>query len=276
MKVIKNINNNVSLCIDSKGRELIAFGKGIGFQKPPYELPLSKIERTFYNVLPDQLALFEQIPEEIFDVTMFIVDMATEKLKAQLNPNITFVLADHINFAIQRHKQGLKVRMPNATMLEADYPIEFEIGKQGVALIRKKLKIGLSADEQISIALHLINAESIPAELNQTTLNREKITEDILMIIEEQFQLSIPRSSFNTQRFVTHLNYLLGRIESNQKVESSNEKLFVSVKQEYPQSYQCAMKIEEYLKKNMGYPASNEEILYLMLHINRLTAREQI
>lgn len=276
MKVIKNINNNVSLCIDSKGRELIAFGKGIGFQKPPYELPLSKIERTFYNVLPDQLALFEQIPEEIFDVTMFIVDMATEKLKAQLNPNITFVLADHINFAIQRHKQGLKVRMPNATMLEADYPIEFEIGKQGVDLIRKKLKIGLSADEQISIALHLINAESIPAELNQTTLNREKITEDILMIIEEQFQLSIPRSSFNTQRFVTHLNYLLGRIESNQKVESSNEKLFVSVKQEYPQSYQCAMKIEEYLKKNMGYPASNEEILYLMLHINRLTAREQI
>lgn len=276
MKVIKNINNNVSLCIDSKGRELIAFGKGIGFQKPPYELPLSKIERTFYNVLPDQLALFEQIPEEIFDVTMFIVDMATEKLKAQLNPNITFVLADHINFAIQRHKQGLKVRMPNATMLEADYPIEFEIGKQGVALIRKKLKIGLSADEQISIALHLINAESIPAELNQTTLNREKITEDILMVIEEQFQLSIPRSSFNTQRFVTHLNYLLGRIESNQKVESSNEKLFVSVKQEYPQSYQCAMKIEEYLKKNMGYLASNEEILYLMLHINRLTAREQI
>ncbi len=276
MKVIKNINNNVSLCIDSKGRELIAFGKGIGFQKPPYELPLSKIECTFYNVLPDQLALFEQIPEEIFDVTIFIVDMATEKLKAQLNPNITFVLADHINFAIQRHKQGLKVRMPNATMLEADYPIEFEIGKQGVALIRKKLKIGLSADEQISIALHLINAESIPAELNQTTLNREKITEDILMIIEEQFQLSIPRSSFNTQRFVTHLNYLLGRIESNQKVESSNEKLFVSVKQEYPQSYQCAMKIEEYLKKNMGYPASNEEILYLMLHINRLTAREQI
>ena len=96
------------------------------------------------------------------------------------------------------------------------------------------------------------------------------------MIIEEQFQLSIPRSSFNTQRFVTHLNYLLGRIESNQKVESSNEKLFVSVKQEYPQSYQCAMKIEEYLKKNMGYLASNEEILYLMLHINRLTAREQI
>lgn len=276
MKVIKNINNNVSLCIDSKGRELIAFGKGIGFQKPPYELPLRKIERTFYNVLPDQLALFEQIPEEIFDVTMFIVDMATEKLKAQLNPNITFVLADHINFAIQRHKQGLKVRMPNATMLEVDYPIEFEIGKQGVALIRKKLKIGLSADEQISIALHLINAESIPAELNQTTLNREKITEDILMIIEEQFQLSIPRSSFNTQRFVTHLNYLLGRIESNQKVESSNEKLFVSVKQEYPQSYQCAMKIEEYLKKNMGYLASNEEILYLMLHINRLTAREQI
>ena len=31
MKVIKSINNNVSHCVDSKGREVVAFGKGIGF-----------------------------------------------------------------------------------------------------------------------------------------------------------------------------------------------------------------------------------------------------
>ena len=43
MKVIKNINNNVSICVDDNNREVIAFGKGIGFKKPPYELELSQI-----------------------------------------------------------------------------------------------------------------------------------------------------------------------------------------------------------------------------------------
>lgn len=46
MKVIKNINNNVSICVDDNNREVIAFGKGIGFKKPPYELELSQIDRT--------------------------------------------------------------------------------------------------------------------------------------------------------------------------------------------------------------------------------------
>ena len=38
MKVIKKINNNVALCLDGNQRELIAFGKGIGFKPIPYEL----------------------------------------------------------------------------------------------------------------------------------------------------------------------------------------------------------------------------------------------
>ena len=38
MKVIKKINNNVALAQDAKGREMIVFGKGIGFPAMPYEL----------------------------------------------------------------------------------------------------------------------------------------------------------------------------------------------------------------------------------------------
>ena len=38
MKVIKNINNNVAICVDDNGHEVVAMGKGIGFSKPPYEV----------------------------------------------------------------------------------------------------------------------------------------------------------------------------------------------------------------------------------------------
>ncbi|RRF91978.1 MAG: hypothetical protein DUD31_08135 [Coriobacteriaceae bacterium] len=44
MQVVRNINNNVALCLDSQGNELVAFGRGIGFRKPPYEVELSRIE----------------------------------------------------------------------------------------------------------------------------------------------------------------------------------------------------------------------------------------
>ena len=45
MKVIKNINNNVAICVDDNGHEVVAMGKGIGFSKPPYEVDLSKITK---------------------------------------------------------------------------------------------------------------------------------------------------------------------------------------------------------------------------------------
>ena len=63
MKVIRNINNNVAVCLDDNNHEVIAFGKGIGFQKAPYEIALSQIERTYYNLEPHYIALLDELPE---------------------------------------------------------------------------------------------------------------------------------------------------------------------------------------------------------------------
>ena len=74
MRVIKNINNNVSLCVDSSGRELIAFGKGIGFKRPPYELSLEQVDRTFYNIDSIYLSMIGAIPEKIISIAARAVD----------------------------------------------------------------------------------------------------------------------------------------------------------------------------------------------------------
>ena len=53
MKIIKKINNNVAEAIDGNGNHLIAFGKGLGFPKTPYELTdLNKITMTFPGAAP--------------------------------------------------------------------------------------------------------------------------------------------------------------------------------------------------------------------------------
>ena len=80
MKVIKKINNNVALCIDQGGKELIALGKGIGFKAMPYELQdLSGIERTFYAVKTDTLPVLDEIDEELFADTGYIVSQDVYK-----------------------------------------------------------------------------------------------------------------------------------------------------------------------------------------------------
>ncbi|WP_304470951.1 CAT RNA binding domain-containing protein, partial [uncultured Faecalibaculum sp.] len=56
MKAIRKINNNVAVCQDAGGSELIAFGKGIGFPAMPYEIEnLDVIDRTFYDLNPSQV-----------------------------------------------------------------------------------------------------------------------------------------------------------------------------------------------------------------------------
>ena len=64
MKIIQNINNNVAICLDDNNHEVVAFGKGIGFRKPPYEIELSQIDRTYYNLSSHYIALLDELPEE--------------------------------------------------------------------------------------------------------------------------------------------------------------------------------------------------------------------
>ena len=90
MKVIKNINNNVSLCLDSNQNEVIAFGKGIGFTKPPYKIGLNKIERVYYDVEPTYVQMINDIPEQIIDISTKVI-VLTSYLHWRIIFNLQYV-----------------------------------------------------------------------------------------------------------------------------------------------------------------------------------------
>lgn len=53
MRIVRKINNSAAVAQDSRGKELIVIGKGIGFPAVPYELTdMSRIDRTFYDIDP--------------------------------------------------------------------------------------------------------------------------------------------------------------------------------------------------------------------------------
>lgn len=274
MKVIKKINNNFAICLDRNNNELIAYGRGIGFPQIPYELDnLSKIDRTFYGINSMYINLINELSEEIINASYEIVEVAANTIEKELNTNIVFTLADHINFAIQRTEEGIKFKMPLIHEIKHLYPKEMEIGNRSLVIIKKILKIELPREEAASIAMHFINAEKTQQVITGDIDERE-IIDSITKIIEEDFSIVISKEGLNYSRFVSHIQYLLKRRDNETSISSDNKVLFDTMKSEFSNAYLCAKHIKDYLHNNFMWDISDEELLYMILHINRLCVRE--
>lgn len=270
MQAIKKINNNVAICLDSKNKELIAFGKGIGFPKMPYEITdLGIISMTFYRIDNQFYELMEDIPEDVFEITATIVNKAEQILDCNLNPNLVVTLADHINFAIVRLKKYKNMKMIFSYDIEQLYEMETSLGKYAVDLIQKKLNVTLPESEITNIAMHFINAREELAPKAKEVSDEETISY-CADLIESAFNIKINRDDFSYNRFSMHLRYYLKRIEDRKQFKDNNEELINSMKENYPDVYVCALRIADVFKDKYNEQISEDEILYLMIHINRI------
>lgn len=273
MKVIRNINNNVAVCLDNNNHEVIAFGKGIGFKKAPYEIALSQIDRTYYNLEPHYIALLDELPADVMDVTFEIVQKGSSYLKTEFNTVFWFSLCDHINFAIQNMKKGLVLSNPMTNEIRHFYEREMKLGEWAIKHISKRLSVRLPQSEVGNIAMHFINASQQVKQAEERD-DIEHFVDDITDIVESGMNVIIDRNSFSYSRFVTHLKYLLKRSANLNMPESENEKLYESVCEEFPELKKVGEKVKEYIAATLKVEPAKEEILYLMIHINRLCARE--
>lgn len=279
MQVVKKVNNNTAVCVDGYGHELIAFGRGIGFPAVPYELTdLSKVQRTFYDVNPQYLKMIELLPGDVVELTSTIVDSARGILPYRLSPNILLTLADHISFAIERKKKGIFVRMPLTYDLEQMYPEEMKLARKALRSIWLQFKVRLPDDEASGIAMAFINArvysDKEKGNDNDKGLDSRQILNEITHIIEKNMNQRIDVTSFNYTRYATHIQYLLERLQKGKGIDSINLGVFESIRQEYEDTAACADQVVHYLKNKHGFEVTDEEHLYLMLHINRVCTSE--
>lgn len=277
MKAVKKINNNAAICEDGRGRELIAFGKGIGFPEMPYEIgDLNLIQRTFYNISPQYLALADAIPYELIEFTGAAVDEARTALPYELGPNLALTLSDHIAFAIKRKQQNIFVKMPLAYDMELTYPAEMKLARRILRKVWSSFHVRLPEDEASGIAMAFVNARVYEAQDEEVRRREEdrRLLNDITGIVEEEMQLSINRSTFNFARYATHIQYLLDRLHKGKGIDSINQDMYHVLRVEYADAAACADRISEYLRQACGFEVTEEEKLYLILHINRVCANE--
>lgn len=274
MRLIKKLNNNYAFAVDSNGTPLIVKGSGIGFGKFPVELnDLSAVEKTFYSVDERIAQSVMDVPEDILELATELVSKTEQTVKKKLNPSTIFTLADHINYSIKRIKQGIPLKYAFAYEVGYQYPEEMRLSRQAVKQIEKQYEVMFSKSETAMIAMHLVEAENYEFS-SKVIYNNDLIISQVMEIVKKQLHISIQEDDFNYVRFVTHLNHLISRIEEGQQIISDDNRLFLELVKEYPDIYTCVLDIKNYLKTELKYKISEEEMLYLMLHINRLICRE--
>ncbi len=136
--------------------------------------------------------------------------------------------------------------------------------------MNKMFNVDLPEDEAAFIALHFVNANL--GTDNPSSKTQDKIVQDMLTIIKNYFKLSINSDTLQYVRLVTHLKFFAQRITQKkmQATSGGDVQLFSVVKERYSISYECVQRISQYLQIEYGYSISDEEKLYLTIHIERI------
>lgn len=279
MKVHKILNNNVIITLDKLGNEQIIMGRGIAFKKKEGDfVDQTLIEKQFSltnnEILPKFAELLSEIPLTVISVSEIIINQAKSQLDGKLQDSIYISLTDHIHFAIERHKQGFDI--PNGFLWEIKklYPKEFKIGLFALETIKQRLNVILPEDEAGFITFHIINAQLNDTMPNIVTMT--KIMREILNIVKYHFKFEYDEDSLTYQRFVTHLKFFSQRILNNNFVSSQDISLYEIVKDKYHQAYLCTKRIDLHLIQQYAHPLTDDESLYLTIHIERLRNELQI
>lgn len=278
MKILKKVNNNVVAALNNKNEEIFVVGKGLGFRKTPYSLEENDavIEKIF--VAPKNIQMFDlfnDLPIDCILTCEAIVQEGTLMLNTKLQESIIFTLSEHINYAIERCSEHIEIKNPLQWEIKHLYPNEMKVGLRALEMIKERLNIELPQVEATFIALHFVNAQLG----NENTSKFEDITEiisSILSIVKYQYKMEFDEDSMNFTRFVTHIRYFIQRQMSGTQPSDENEVIYKMMKEKSPKEVECIDKIEKYITANYGWTCSNDEKLYLILHIQRLTNRANL
>lgn len=271
----KVINNNIISAYEKSGAEVIVMGRGIGFKKKQGEMvpadQISKIFRIKSRTLAEQFKeLLANMPLERVRISDEIISHAKDHLKLKLNQSIYVTLTDHINFAIERVSQGIEPQNALLWEIKRFYPQEFQLGIYALELIQDRLDILLPEDEAGFIALHFVNAE-YGTDIRDAVKFPDQM-QAIVDIVERDLGILLDESSLHYERFMTHIKFLIQRIYRKELLSSEDRELSLLMQRKYPREYQCSLKVAEYIMQATGSRLSEEEIMYLSVHIRRVTA----
>lgn len=274
--IIKRILTNNAVVIDDENQqEKIVCGKGIAFKKRPgMEIDEMSINQTFILEGGGEYSRFEQllkdVPLEYLELSSEIINMAKLEFAKKFKDNVIITLSDHLYVAIKRCREGMTISNPLLWDIKNFYEIEYDIDLRALELIKNKFHIQLPNDEAGFIALHIVNVELDEDNMDHI-FQVTKVIQEIMTIVKYHFHAEFDTSNVYYYRFITHLKFFALRLlKDNQFNEDEENELLDVVKDKYCTSYECVLKIKDFLEKKYNYTLQEDEIVYLTIHVHRV------
>ena len=274
--IIKRILTNNAVVIDDENQqEKIVCGKGIAFKKRPgMEIDEISINQTFILEGGGEYSRFEQllkdVPLEYLELSSEIINMAKLEFAKKFKDNVIITLSDHLYVATKRCREGMTISNPLLWDIKNFYEIEYDIGLRALELIKNKFHIQLPNDEAGFIALHIVNVELDEDNMDHI-FQVTKVIQEIMTIVKYHFHAEFDTSNVYYYRFITHLKFFALRLlKDNQFNEDEENELLDVVKDKYCTSYECVLKIKDFLEKKYNYTLQEDEIVYLTIHVHRV------
>ncbi len=273
MITIKKSLNNSMLLVDSDQREMILFGKGIGFgAKPGTNIDLTQVEKVFLPLSDLKsrhfLSLTDTIPAAFFDISHDILTLARSMCGDKLNSVLLFTLAEHLHFAVERSRSGQTILNKLSWEVKRYYPQEYSVGLQARAQVNEKFDVELPEDEAVNIAFHLINASS--QDDDSTAHQQVELVNRIADIVRYKLGKAVDTRSVNYMRFITHLRYFAERVLAGKIALSETEDFYQELMRHRPDAMTVAWAIRDYVQDKYQLTLPKDELTWLSIHISRL------
>lgn len=275
MIVRKILNNNLILATGADGSEQIVMGRGLRFLNQVGEKLHSENVQKVY-VLRDRRAaqhymeLVSRVPRPWAEAVQQAIQDVQEQLPKELSNQIFVTLFDHLVYALERCQKGIVLQNRLLWEVKQFYPREYALGLQMTRTLNGALPVQLPEEEAGNIAFHLVNAQTESPDLARTT-TAMRMLKDIFGITQMSLGKKIDESSIHYTRFVTHLQFFLERVLDHKMLSTTDLDVFEGVAARHPEALTCAQRIQDYIKKNLGTDIPREELMYLTIHIVRIS-----
>lgn len=242
-RIIQSLNNNAALVKNEHGEQAVVMGLGITFQKKKGDLIVKDKIENIFSLKNDEakenfLTLLKDIPLDFISATYTVINHLVETYHYPVQEYLYVTLTDHIYCAYRAVLKNTyqESRLPN---ISAEYPLEYKMAREALAMFREKLLNDFPNDEIGKIALHLINAkgETIHPTSEEHDISKKIIAEVEQILIDNGIRRSKENSNFY-DRFMIHLSYFLNYLDRSHQSNESIASLEQYIKLQNPRAHQ--------------------------------------
>lgn len=269
-------NNNVVLSENKRGEEVIFVGKGLAYGLSKGDtIDLEKAEKTFELSRESNQKFIDLIkdvsPEDIL-LCERVITYIKEQSNKEIDDSIYVTLTDHIINMIDRIRMGIDFDSAILLNIKSLYKQEYYIALQVVKILRKELNMKIDDSEASFITLHIVNAEMSSNMMQMYEVTT--IMEGILGIVRNEFNIT-ENNSDSYDRFIIHCRFFVQRVVNREYLDkdpSTYEQMFKVMLDLYKKQYSCVHKIADYIEKKYNYLVEDDERMYLLIHLVKLTS----